>query len=98
VVRLVRLTSRFLARRARCGVLRRSPATEALGRTIAALSQAEVLPEAGDAVTLLEPDDARGVATLAYVRHVRGFNLWIWYRQTGAVVELLTLSNRAPGA
>jgi hypothetical protein len=94
-VRLVKLTSPFLAHRAL-----RSPstftATEALGRTIATLSQADSLPEPGDATTLVEPDDTPGVATMVHVRRVPGFRLWIWYRDAGAIVELVALTNRRP--
>jgi hypothetical protein len=49
-------------------------------------------------MTLLEPDDASGVAALVHVRRVRGLNLWIWYRERGNVVELATLTDRPPGA
>jgi hypothetical protein len=77
-------------------VLRASPATEALGRAIAALSQVELLPEPGDATTLLDHDNARGVVALVYVRRVRGQNLWIWYRDAGTVVELVALTNQPP--
>ena len=97
MVRLVKLTSGFLAHRAACGVIRPSRATEALGRAIAALSHAELLPEPGDATTLLDPDHPRGVAALVYVRRVRGQNLWIWYRDAGTVVELVALTNQPPG-
>ena len=97
MVRLVKLTSSFLAQRAACGVIRPSRATTALGRAIAALSRAELLPEPGDATTLLDPDDARGVAALVYVRRVRGQNLWIWYRDPGTAVELVALTNQPPG-
>jgi hypothetical protein len=97
MVRLVKLTSGFLAHRAACRVIRPSRATEALGRAIASLSHAETLPEQGDATTLLDPDHAHGVAALVYVRRVRGQNLWIWYRDAGTVVELVALTNQPPG-
>jgi hypothetical protein len=57
----------------------------------------ETWPGAGAATTILEPADARGVATLVHVRQVLGLNLWIWYREVGDVVELATLSDRPPG-
>ena len=79
-------------------MIRPSPATEALGRALAALTRAELLPEPGDAKTLLDPDDAHGVSALVYVRRVRGQNLWIWYRDAGTVVELVALTNQPPGS
>jgi hypothetical protein len=48
-------------------------------------------------MTLLETDPTRGVTMLVYVRPVRGFNLWIWYRDAGAIVELVALTNEPPG-
>ena len=47
-------------------------------------------------MTLLEPDSSRGVSTMAYVRRVRGLNLWIWFRDAGPVVELVALTNHPP--
>jgi hypothetical protein len=35
---------------------------------------------------------------MAYVRKVHGLNVWIWYRDAGAMVELVALTNRPPGA
>ena len=49
-------------------------------------------------MTLLEPDDTRGVSMLAYVRRVGASNLWIWYRDAGNLVELLSLTDQPPGA
>jgi hypothetical protein len=71
--------------------------SRALAATIGALCIAPSLPEPGDAMTLLEPNDARGVTALVYVRRVRDQNLWIWYRDAGAVVELVVLTNEPPG-
>ncbi len=48
-------------------------------------------------MTLLEPADARGVATLVHVRRVRGLNFWIWYFEAGEVLELATMTDRPPG-
>jgi len=56
-----------------------------------------MLPEPGDATTLLEPDHDSGVAALVHVRRVRGQNLWIWYRDAGMLVELVALTNQPPG-
>jgi hypothetical protein len=75
VVRLVRLTPDFLARRASCNVLVPSSATTALGKTIAELMEAETLPEPGDSTIFLE-DAARAISVETHVRRVRGHNLW----------------------
>jgi hypothetical protein len=48
-------------------------------------------------MTILEPADARGVATLVHVRRVRGLNLWIWYREAGDVLEIARLTDWPPG-
>ena len=45
-----------------------------------------------------QPEDMSGVTRLVYVRRVRGFNIWIWYRDTGAFVELIALTSEPPGA
>jgi hypothetical protein len=86
----------FRTRLADCGVAPASPIARAFGRTLAAQSEAETLPEAGDATTLLE-EPARGVSTLVHVRRVAGYNLWIWFRlnRAGDVV-LVTVENEPP--
>jgi hypothetical protein len=63
--------------------------------TIVALCTAETLP---GAMTLLDPADAYGVATLVHVRRVRGLNLWVWYREAADFVDLATLTDSPPGA
>jgi len=84
VARTPRLSPQFLARRNALGIIKRSPESRAIAATIVALCTSETLPGPGDAMTLLEPADARGVATLVRVRRVRGLNLWIWGRGSGA--------------
>jgi hypothetical protein len=99
VARTPRLSPRFLAERSALGILPHSRESRALAATIVALCTSETLPGPGDAMTLLEPTDARGVATLVHVRRVHALNLWIWYREAdaGKVVELATMTDRPPG-
>jgi hypothetical protein len=97
LARTPRLSPRFLARRSALGIIKHSPESRAIAATIVALCASETLPGPGDAMTLLEPADARGVATLVHVRRVRGLNLWIWYFEAGEVLELATLTDRPPG-
>jgi hypothetical protein len=97
VARTPRLTPRFLARRTALGILKYSPESRAIAATIAALCTSETLPGPGDAMTILEPADGRGVAALVHVRRVRGLNLWIWYREAGDVLEVARLTDRPPG-
>lgn len=80
------------------GIIRQSPESRAVAATIIALCSADTLPAPGDATTLMAPADARGVSILVHVRRVRGFNLWIWYREMANVLELATLTDRPPGA
>jgi hypothetical protein len=96
VARTPRLSPRFLARRSALGIIKHSPESRAIAATIVALCMSETLPGPGDSMTLLEPADARGVATLVNVRRVRGLNLWIWYFEAGEVLELATLTDRPP--
>ena len=97
MARTPRLTPRFLARRTALGIIKHSPESRAIAATIVALCTSEVLPGPGDAMTILEPTDARGVATLVHVRGVRGLNLRIWYREAGDVLEIARLTDRPPG-
>jgi hypothetical protein len=98
VARTPRLSPQFLARRSALGIVKHSPESRAIAATIVALCTSETLPGPGDAMTLLELADARGVATVVHVRRVRGLNLWIWYREAGDVLELATLTERPPSA
>ncbi len=96
LVRLVRLTSGFLAQRGACGAVSGTPAGRALAAALVALGGAEDLPAPGDATTLLKPNE-RGVSALVHVRRVPGHNLWLWYRidRAGDVV-LMTLESEPP--
>lgn len=98
MARTPRLSPRFLARRSALGIIKRSSESRAIAATILALCTSETLPGPGDAMTLLEPADGRGVQRLVHVRRVRGLNLWIWYFEAGDVLELVTLTGRPPGA
>jgi hypothetical protein len=62
-----------------------------------ALCTSDTLPGPGDAMTLLEPYDGRGVQRLVHVRRVRGLNLWIWYFEASNILELATLTDQPPG-
>ncbi len=97
MARTPRLTPRFLARRTALGIVKDSAESRAIAATIVALCTSETLPGPGDAMTLLEPADGRGVATLVHVRRVRGLNLWIWYREVADVLEIARLTDRPPG-
>jgi hypothetical protein len=97
VARTPRLSPRFLARRTALGIVKHSPESRAIAATIVALCTSETLPGPGDAMTILQPADARGVAALVHVRQVRSLNLWIWYREAGDVLEIARLTDRPPG-
>ncbi len=62
-----------------------TPASQALGATLAALSEAASLPGLGDVEAMIPP------TAWAYVRRVPGHNLWVWYRE-GSSGELLVLN------
>jgi hypothetical protein len=98
VARVIRgsTTERFRADLAACGVVQGTAVSRAVGATIAALSEAETLPESGDSTLLREPDE-RGIARLVHIRRVPGHQLWVWYRlnRAGDVV-LLQLTARLP--
>ena len=96
MARTPRLSPRFLARRTALGIIKHSQESRAIAATIVALCTSEALPGPGDAMTILEPTDARGVVTLVYVRRVRGLNLWVWYREAGVVLEIVRLTDRQP--
>jgi hypothetical protein len=42
------------------------------------------------------PDPARGIATLVYVRRVRGCNLWLWYNAIDDMLALHALTDSPP--
>jgi hypothetical protein len=98
VARVVRdaVTARFRASLAACGIAAGGPTARALGRAIAALSEAPELPGDDDRTLLLEPDE-RGISALVHVRHVRPHNLWLWYRLNYAGdVVILAVENEPP--
>jgi hypothetical protein len=69
VARVARLTPRFLLRLQACGVTRGSAASEAVGATIAALTEAQVLPGVLDRLGEIPP------TAHAFVRRVAGHNV-----------------------
>lgn len=89
-------SARFRASLAACHVAPGSRAGRAVGTTLAALSDAETLPEPDDETTLLEPEDERGVSSLGHVRRVKGHNLWVWYRVSGTDVVLVQVTRLPP--
>jgi hypothetical protein len=75
VAGVARLTPRFLAQlEGLWGDRRLEGASEAVGATIAALTEAETLPGLLDVVGEMPPTEQ------ALVRRVAGYNLWLWYR------------------
>jgi hypothetical protein len=82
--------------RSALGIAPRSATSRALAATIVELCNAETLPAPGDATTLLDPEDERGVAVLAHVRRLAGRNLWVWYRDAGNALEMLRITGEPP--
>jgi hypothetical protein len=77
-------------------LLRDKPGAKAkLRATIRALERAATLPGPNDKMTVLH-DLARGVATLVYVRRVRGCNLWLWYNAIDEMLALHALTDSPP--
>jgi hypothetical protein len=90
VARAIDLTPRFRARLDALGVQRGSEASKAIGATIAALANDSDLPGPGDTLAATPP-----VGT-AWVRRVRGHNLWIWFDATETRLVLFSLQRRPP--
>ena len=79
-----------MARLAAIKATRGTPAAAAVGATLAALSEAEVLPGLLDSWAAIPPTGK------ALVRRVAGRNVWIYYRVEGAEVWLLNVSTNPP--
>jgi hypothetical protein len=90
MARTARLTPRFLARRASVGALSGSEVSKAIGRVIATLAGASVLPGALDYEAAIPP------VTSAFVRRVPGQNLWIWYRFDDDSITLINVTDTPP--
>lgn len=70
-----------------------SPGTEraqAVARSVRALAAAEELPGASDFEAMLRP------VGRAWVRRVKGRNLWLWYRFDDAEVMLIAVTTEPP--
>jgi hypothetical protein len=90
VRRVVRLTRRYLRNAERLDVVVGSERGRAVAQTIAALADAVALPGPGDSRVVVPPTHS------AFVRRVRGRNLWVWYRATDAEVAILALTPDPP--
>lgn len=90
MARVIRLTDRFRRRLEALRVAPGSPTSAAIGATIGALAEAEVLPGMLDTAASLPPTGR------ALVRRVGGRNLWIWYRLEGGELKLVTLTRSPP--
>jgi len=67
-----------------------TPRALAVGRTVRALADAEVLPAEIDVEATRKPIGR------AWVRRVSGQNLWLWFRVTDEEVVLITISTDPP--
>lgn len=90
MARTLRLTPRFLARRTAARIASGSDEAKALGRTLAAIGRADVLPGPLDVVALMPPTGA------ALVRRVTSANLWVWFRVEDNAVAFVHLSRQPP--
>lgn len=83
-------TPLFRARMRALGIVPRSPTSQALGATIAALCEAEELPGLLDVRAMIPPTRE------ALVRQVPGHALWVWYDVREPRVWLHTLTRTPP--
>ena len=87
--RILRLSVTFSRSLDAIGFVRGTPGYRATFATIAALSNADVLPGIGDDQTLFSPGRA-------FVRRVSGFNVWILYRFDEENVFVMTTRGQPP--
>jgi len=74
-----------------------------VGATVRALASASDLPMPGDieahlpteTADLVERAEGRRMLT-AFVRHVKGRRLWVWYRARGEHLDLVAVTNVPP--
>lgn len=88
--RTPRLTARYFAALSRLKIRPTDRAAVAIGRSIAALSSAAVLPGPLDVEAPVPPTN------VAYVRRVPNHNIWIWYTLAPGEVAIITLTNAPP--
>jgi hypothetical protein len=90
VIRVLRLAPRYRRNADRLAIVPGSARGLAVGRTIAALTEAETLPGPADTHALMPPTGE------AFVRRVPGRNLWIWYTVTDREVVVVALTADPP--
>jgi hypothetical protein len=90
VTRVLRLTTPYLRAADRLGIVAGTPRGRALGRILARLTEDPALPASGDDRALLPPTRE------AFVRHVPGQDLWVWYVLNGEVVFAVALTAEPP--
>jgi hypothetical protein len=85
------------------GISPGSPQARAVGAVVRELATAHELPMSGDVeailpaktAALVEQAEGRRLLT-AFVRHVKGRRLWVWYRPRDARVDLVALTGVSP--
>lgn len=90
MTRIVSFGARYRRAADRVGAVPGSTIGRDVGRTIAALAAADVLPGIADMEALIPP------TSTAHVRRVPGRNLWIWYTATGNAVRVITITDSPP--
>lgn len=90
MTRVLKFDARYRRAAERLGIVVGSDRGLAVGRTILALLEAEVLPGPGDFVASIPPTNR------ALVRRVAGRNIWLWYRVDGGTVILRHVSTEPP--
>src|SRR5512142_2273545 len=90
VGRILRLTPRYARALRRLRLVGGTDLSRALGAELDALSTSGELPGPSDHEVLLPP------VSSAWIRRVRGFNLWLFYRCTETEVIILTVSTSPP--
>ena len=90
MTRVVHFGARYRRAADRLGVVPGSARGLAIGQTIAALAASDILPDPGDTRAVIPPTRE------AFVRRVRGRNLWIWYHVDGHTLYLAHVSSDPP--
>ena len=90
MIRVPRLTRRYLRNAERLSAVPGSARGRAVGKTIAALASDEKLTAAGDIAAIVPPTNE------AFVRRVPGRNLWLWYVLGGDEVTVIALTADPP--
>ena len=101
--RQIVLTAHYLRRAYDLGVRRGTDVSREAGRLVRELAKADELPLPGDVEAplprtegaLAQGSDGRQLLT-AFVRRVKGRPLWVWYRVTSTLVQLVTVTKDPP--